>query len=381
MPRRRAPVMRPRNRTYTFRALWFCRFCTAHALVLCLLGCESVPGETVFGAAEPTYKNWELERRDSELISGELAESIRGPIETRVERILKVLPAGTRARIGQVHIDVLNAPNTLFIFESGFGLVAGTRRSIIQTSSETIAGLEKIAMAQQVGMLIDDEGAWLNRYLLYVRTVPDGQPILDPLRASGVIRLDGTITSSIDAAHIKEIAHNAKLTFDIMLTFLVAHEIAHLTAPRADQGSNETKAAYNERVRRDEAKADREGLRMLAAIEASQPQQAEKKTLPLYILGAPFLFHQWIISMQGSRHSLTPTTHPLDHVRALSAVSFIESLLPTLPVSDNERAKMTKAIQESKLEIQGIDQQGAQYFADLDEEAKTVTIESLRFFK
>lgn len=341
-----------------------------------LLGaCQARP--QWFSAAEKTYLEFELQRRDDDIRSGDLADSIAGPMRTRIGHIKDVLTPGRRARLEKLQLGVLSAESSYFFFESGFDASTGERLPTIRTSAETTASLLKISMAQQVGAYRDADGAWLHRYMLYVRRVPDGLPILDPLRASGMVTPENKLAASVPPAKFDEMANEAKKNFDCMLTFLLAHEVAHLLEPRPDRGSKESLADYLARVRADEAKADSVALDILADVERRQPGE---KTLPLYLVGAPFLFLQWVVTMQASRHALKPTTHPLDHVRAASVMKKLLVLLPTLPITPTEVKLVTKAANEGLEEMSRIEKVGLEnYFADLDQQAAKVTVESLRF--
>jgi hypothetical protein len=331
-----------------------------------------------FGASEGGIEDWEIERISREIDTGELADSIRGPMETRVKRILLTLSAAEQAKLSNIDIRVLKAPQGLFVFESGFDLEEVPPIPLIRTSSASVAGLQKVCMAQSVGTLVDNDGTWLNRYLLYIRSTPAGDPIVDPLRASGILGGEQNPVTNIEKSKFDLIWKNAQIVFDIMLTFLLAHEIAHLALPRKSQGSLESLEAYNDRVRIDESRADREALKMLAAVEATQ--NGSTKNVPLYLTGAPMVFLQWIVTMEGAQRSLHPRTHPLDHKRALAAVLEIEKMIGELPLTDSERIRLPALIAETREEVAIIERRGvAAYFADLDRQAREVTLASLRF--
>lgn len=352
----------------------------ALSILVCVLG-ACAQQEVAYHARETILDRWERSRRDVEVSSGDLADAIRVPILTRLARIMAVLPEKDRQAISQIEVEILNAPTSMFIFESGYFIDHQTRRAIIRTSSETIATLGKIAFAMQICSLASDPDRWLGQYLLYIRAMPDSELIVDPLRASGVINEKGEIAEAVDAVRLKEAERLAKLKFDEMLTFLLAHEVAHLARPRASKSVSETEAAYLARVRRDEARADRVALDMLASVEESQREPSGGR-LPLYLIGAPELFIHWIITMQGRRHSLSPSTHPLDHVRAKAVLSQIEGMLKSLPIPAEEKVELGNIIASSKALVSDIDTIGpAQHAAFLDEEAKGVTLEKLRFIR
>lgn len=339
-------------------------------------GCSRAPNW--FGAGEGGIADWEISRRNAEVDTGELAESIKVLIRNRLERISAVLPQDTLLKLGSVEPKVLPAPKGLFVFASGFDSQQVPPAPLIQTSSETVAGLHKVAMAQSVGTLVDTDGAWLNRYLLYVRATSDGDAIVDPFRASGVYQGGNPPVLAIEQSKFETVWRNAQGMADSMLTFLIAHEVAHLVAPRKPQGFLESDDMYQERVRADEIRADREGLKLLAAIEAKE--SGPEKQVPLYLLGAPMVFLQWIVTMQGARRSLHPRTHPLDHIRALSAVRQIQTMLAELPLTEIERVNILRASAETIAEIEAIEKQGVEaYFAGLDKAARGVTLASLRF--
>lgn len=339
-------------------------------------GCSSSPNW--FGAGEATARDWEIGRVQAEVDTGELAASIRDPMYTRVSRILSVLAPADRVRLASINIVVLTAPQSLFVFESGFDTSTSPPTPLIRTSSASLAGLSKVSMAQSVGTLVDKDGSWLFKYLLYIRAIPDGETIIDPLRASGVVSGGGNGIVEIEQAKFERVWKDSQVVFDNMLTFLLAHEVAHLVSPRRSKGTFESDISYEQRVRDDEARADREALKMLAAVEATQT--GADKSMPLYLLGAPVVFFQWIVTMEGSRRSLHPRTHPLDHSRAELAVLEIKKLLARLPLTPSERASFPKVNEEALQELSAIKKAGVEnYFASLDEQSRRVTIESLRF--
>lgn len=339
-------------------------------------GCSTAPNW--FGAGEGGIEDWEIGRRKAEADTGELATSIKEIVGNRLTRILAVLPQDKRLKLGSVEPVVLQAPKGLFVFASGFDFQEVPPAALIQTSSETVAGLHKVAMAQSVGTLVDTDGAWLNRYLLYIRAISDGDAIVDPLRASGVYQGGNPPVLAIERSKFDTVWKNAQAMADSMLTFLIAHEVAHLVSPRKLQGMLESDDKYNERVRADEARADHEGLKLLAAVEAMET--GAEKRVPLYLLGAPMVFFQWIVTMQGARRSLHPRTHPLDHRRALSAVRQIGTMLADLPLTEAERKGIPRTNAEAIAEIEAIEKRGVEaYFSDLDKAARNVTLASLRF--
>ena len=339
-------------------------------------GCSTSPNW--FGAGEATARDWEIERVQAEVETGELAASIRGPMYTRVRRILKVLTPADRDRLANIDIVILTAPQSLFVFESGFDTTTSPPTPLIRTSSASLVGLNKVSMAQSVGTLADKDGSWLFKYLLYMRAIPDGGTIVDPLRASGVVSGGVNGIVEIDRASYERVWNDAQIVFDNMLTFLLAHEMAHLVSPRLPKGTFDSEMSYEQRVRDDEARADREALKMLAAVE--ETQTGADKSMPLYLLGAPVVFFQWIVTMEGSRRSLHPRTHPLDHSRAELAVLEIKKLLSGLPLTPSERASFPKVNEEALQELSAIKKAGVEnYFASLDEQSRRVTIESLRF--
>lgn len=358
------------------RSLAFSGLCCLSGFAGVATGCSHAPNW--FGAGEGGIEDWEIGRRNAEADTGELAASIKVIIQNRLSRILAVLPEDKRAKLGEVETDVLRAPKGLFVFASGFDLQEVPPKPLIQTSSETVAGLQKVAMAQSVGTLVDNDGAWLHRYLLYVRALPDGDAIVDPLRASGIYQGGNPPVLAIERSKFETIWNGAQAMFDSMLTFLIAHEIAHLVNPRKPQGLLESEERYTARVRADEVRADREGLNLLAAIEARET--GSEKQVPLYILGAPMVFLQWIVTMQGARRSLHARTHPLDHIRALSAVRQIGTMLAGLPLTSAERGSLPRVSAETIAEIDAIEQRGREaYFSALDKEAQGVSLASLRF--
>lgn len=320
---------------------------------------------------------WEQSRRDVELANGDIANSIREPIYTRINRIFEALPETDRRILKDIEIEILNAPAGMFVFESGFDLER--RIPIIRTSSETIATLIKITMAQQVSTLSESPDEWLTRYLLYVRGTRDGRLIVDPLRASGIINERDEVTKSVTREQLREIDRLAKLKFDEVLTFILAHEIAHLIKPRSQKQIFETQEKYLERVRADESRADAAALDILRTIEETQTEPDGRK-LPLYLIGAPQLFLQWIVTMQGVRHSLSPTTHPLDHIRAAAVIERIETILPKIPISEEERTGILMAISSSKRALDNINKLGiSSHSAMLDALAAGIKPEELKF--
>jgi hypothetical protein len=348
----------------------------AVGMVGALQGCARVPNW--FGVGQGSIYDWEVRRSRAEIDTGELAAAILEPTRNRVSHILKVVPIEHRQKLSRLEIEILRDPQGLFIFESGFDTQEAPPVPLIRTSSAAIAGLQKVCMAQSVGTLIDTNGEWLNRYLLYVRAVPDGELVVDPLRASGVFQGAESPKLAIEKPKFDQIWKNAQITFSNMLAFLLAHEIAHLIAPRKNQAVFESDDAYHDRVRRDESRADRAALGMLAEIEKSQP--GPDKMFPLYMLGAPLIFLHWIVTMEGSRRTLHLRTHPLDHVRALAVMLEIERLIPSLPLTESELAKYRIAVAEGKDEIASIEKRGVEaHFADLDRQAKGISLESLRF--
>jgi hypothetical protein len=358
------------------RSLTLSGLCCLSGFTGVATGCSSTPNW--FGAGEGGLVDWEIDRRNTEADTGELAASIKVIVRKRLNRILAVLPQDKRSKLGEVEIDVMQAPKGLFVFASGFDFHEVPPAPLIQTSSETVAGLHKVAMAQSVGTLVDKDGAWLYRYLLYVRALPDGDAIVDPLRASGVYQGGNPPVLAIERSKFETVWNNAQWMADSMLRFLIAHEVAHLVTPRKPQGILESEEKYTKRVRADEARADSEGLKLLAAIEAMEA--GAEKQVPLYLLGAPMVFLQWIMTMQGARRSLRPRTHPLDHVRALSAVRQIGLMLADLPLTSVERKSIPNTNAKAIAEIEAIEKRGVEaYFADLDKEARGVTLASLRF--
>ena len=161
---------------------------------------------------------------------------------------------------------------------------ASGKHRIITISAESVATLAKVSMAIALSGADKKLGNnWLNTYLLYIRRVPDGATIVDPLKASGYIDNQGEVDvgDRMDQGTANEMVSLAENNKDSMLTFIIAHEIGHIVLKHnLKQAPDESNEHFFARSRANESKADQ--FAMLVAVRLDRRTEGA----PLKINGA-----------------------------------------------------------------------------------------------
>jgi hypothetical protein len=299
---------------------------------------------------------------------------LQNMVQARVDRLMAALPAEERNKVLPVEVEVGFHPAAFLCVSETF-VQGGATRRVVWISAETVTTIFKIAGATALTVLDPDRGdKWLRSYLLYLRKLPDGAIMVDPLRASGYVDAHGKWKAG--ASEAEEFQRQTGNVAEAILMFLLAHEIAHFVEPRAARSTSESDEAHERRVRADEARADAFAIELLASIERSTVGADDRPTF--YLKGAPMLFLSWVLVLQASRHPVGPGTHPADHVRALKASEMIEARIGTFGLTKKAEQEVRRAAKETRDEMAQIAADPALFFSRLDTEASAVTLDSLR---
>lgn len=232
---------------------------------------------------------WEEQRRAQ---AGQDMEAFKHVIENRRDRLIASRPALQRKQLEGIEVSVGTDAYYTFVCETSvFVDDNGNRRRQLLMTVETIVTIYKVAGAIALRILDPSLGdEWSRDYLLYMRKTPNGVPIIDPLRARGLITADGAIRQGISREMFTKWEEESKALADSMLMFLVAHEIGHFANWLTDRQTTESEVDFERRRRASEAEADKFGLTMLLDIERSSAGFSPIDRPQFFPKGAPILF-------------------------------------------------------------------------------------------
>lgn len=301
---------------------------------------------------------WEEKRRAA---AREAVEDARNLLEKRRDKFLSYIPSGRAHTLSEeVAIRVLSDPTTAFLFRSD----VETRE--IVTSVETLSTLSKFAMASALSTTFSNLGdSWLKDYLLYVRSVPSRDVIIDPLRASGYLTENLKFKAGLEKAELEKMFTAYSDILDGMLMFLVGHELGHFEIPLpSDFGDEQLRAV--------EEKADKFAIEILLAGEVNRGTQE-----PFYLKGPVVLFLGWLLAFEEGRDSVSSGSHPPDHTRALTASNAILSSINTLAIDGAEKQQITNAGLTLKNLMEEVDKNPVEFIRELEKEAGQVKLTDL----
>jgi hypothetical protein len=266
---------------------------------------------------------------------------------------------------------IIRSPNQSFLFSSTIGSRDGQPVRVVRTSSETFATVTKIAIARHLRELPRFGENWLAHYLLYMRKTADGEEIIDPLRASGMIA--NGLTLAPEAPDFSNALRQGINDTYALMTFMVAHEFYHLEHPATCSDDSPACLASS---RADEAAADVYATAILDKLAKQDGSEAYQLGIPCY------LFAQLMLVMEGvnGRTPILPGSHPPTHERLRNAALSLKGWTEANAASP--AAEDLRAMADYSLGIAArIDAETpAKYFAGVDEEAATVTLQSLKLY-
>jgi len=207
---------------------------------------------------------------------------------------------------------------------------------------------------------------WYARYMLYIRGANRLDRIVPPTNAAGLVHTDGKIANFSDE-QTQKLMEGVVRSAQRYALFVLSHELHHHVAPLR-RGEQETAEEFSVRQIEDELNADQFAANvMLCRYGHFDALYAPRD-----------LFFDWILTMQGAKHSLSAGTHPLDHERAIKMAIFIKEKLSIL----EQRPYIVEQIRGHEEYIESLTSKfrgGAEEIArDLNEEANEVTLESLK---
>lgn len=340
------------------------------AAALCLQGCSTggAPRGTLINGAAPLPGM--LADNPSPAPDGgplTLSKVIKTFVEIAKEDLWPCLGAEQQAALANVRLEFVTKNTAAFLmYSSIYDLGGGQLDRRIYISEATWRNFANIAMARRLqdeNVGIDLE--WVTRYMLYMRNTTDFDRVIPPSAAAG-LNVPGALSEAQRSKVLADVVTDAHRR----ATFLLAHEFYHHLYPlRKAPGESETD--YLRRQAPDEQKADNFAMdKMLCRVVI---------TRHLGDLGAaPMLFLDWMLLMEGSRHKLAAGTHPLDHVRARNAARYAIEKISRLE-SKPEWLEMIKLFEDFVTTTNEIDKEGpVQYFKGIDEEARGITLASLK---
>lgn len=340
-------------------------------LAFSLGGCQSKPREgDVFGfIAECPQGTWEDCRRKRHVSERASIEPYQKMLDDTFADVFVFSPSYTADSHKLFEREVVSDPLTAFMFEAYRFRGNDGEKRVIRTSSETFATITKMAMVRHFTGLPKIGDEWPPKYLLYIRNTADGAAIMDPLRASGLITMNGEVRPGVPD-FTDAIRQGINDTYSVV-SFLVAHEIYHLDNPFACAAATDECLA---RRRQHETDADTFAIDVLGKLAAQDPEPDHRLGVPIYV------FSQLMLVMQGARVSVAPATHPPNHERLRSAARALDKWIKAHPASPSAPSLRLLADQALKI-VKDIDTEGPNaYFAGVDEEASEVTLASLRVY-
>jgi hypothetical protein len=284
-----------------------------------------------------------------------------------LDEALELSPSKSTVPRSRFEVVVSREATSAFVFESKRLLRNGVELRRIETTGETMATIGKMAIALRLHEVPRFTDAWMPRYLLYIRKTPEGDPIIDPLRASGLVYYDPELRVTAD--FIAPFRAGLEDTYSA-LSFLVAHELYHLDHPFHCKDVSEICMG---RRRQHEADADAFAIYVLS-------NHAKNKGVPDHYLAVPLvIFSQLMLTMEGRRKPIFPQTHPPDHERLRSAAMAVDKWLNENPGKSDGSLRLM--VDQTLKVLHDIETETpAAYFAGMDQEASKVTLDSLKVY-
>jgi hypothetical protein len=303
---------------------------------------------------------WEQRHREND------AEGMQQILQDRLELIRCALTDAEREKLRTLSIS-LNPFGTQKFFAVTRPPDSQGKQAIV-ISAETIRSIGKVALAAEFATTIADV-KWLNDYLFYMRSRENGEVIVNPMLASGLISYPGGYGSEpviAESARQKleavggpvPIARAAASTADSMLVFIIAHEVAHVL-----HGTVESTPEV-------ETQADATAHEILLKARETP-------------IGAPMLFLSWMQVMQGSNTDTEANpTHPLHHQRALAFSEFeLQHLAESAFVTEDDRRRAADlSLRVAKL-AETVARDPAAFGYEMNAAAAGVTLDGLRLFR
>jgi hypothetical protein len=272
----------------------------ARAIVLCLLvaGCcphpsapvstppQNEPADTVSPPSPQTRAKWAGGYASrGRLLLGTVLELYNARHSDHPVTADVVVDADNRERFGFYHPLSSDATNRIVLGLPG------------------VHSLFQVAEAVSLGEHIHDQ-KWTDEYLLYMRRVGDWTTLRSPLAVYG----------KTDPAFEVEIAEFRTRVYDLMVAFVIAHELGHIALGHNLQGLDPTDPASLGKLRAAETEADQFAIQLLATKEAYERGLGPS--------GVATLFVSWTIinGIYEEDHS----DHPLDLNRCDRLVHFVD---------------------------------------------------------
>lgn len=302
---------------------------------------------------------WENCRRDNLTTDQETIGFFANIVEDALARIVKLYESDTRISSARVGITLSPSDLRPIFFQTQTISRSEGDEYVIRTSVETLSTLSKINIAIRVAQHDEVGIDWLAQYLLFLRKNGGDATRIDPLRALGLIDVDGPIGKLEGLPDIIKRGIDDSVA---MLTYLIAHELYHVKIPFV---CFEIPVQCNNKKRSDEIRAD------LFAIE----------TLSLLFEGDSYYAH--LPSHVFTRLAIllgepsTPRTHPhhVDRVRQ-SKTALVSWATANGTTVDGETLKYLNNF------LRSVDEEGiAGYFSGLDEEAIPIAYDDLKLFE
>jgi hypothetical protein len=317
--------------------------------------------ENGFVKADDSISVWEETRlRQASIYVNE----IKAILEKRKSLIVASLPEPTRNKLEGTTIRVLYQPLT------AFSVRTNPSTKTIFFTTETYINLSKIAMAVEIGIATKDE-RWEDDYLLYLRGSRHTTPIIDPLRARGLLTAQGKLADGVTPNWMEELISDHSAMLEDMVMFLIAHELGHIINPSVTPHAKETDTERELRQREEEHRADE------FAINALILTMHAVDTKPLYLYGGPELFLAWLHMSETANDNLFSATHPPHHHRARAVVRLINAKADGLGFTSKHLEQLRKVVSTTELELDQVDQNAEAYFHNLDASAAKISLKDL----
>lgn len=317
---------------------------------------------------------WELCRRKQNSLKKASIQSFQKQLDRAFETAYPHSDLHSRTNKKDFELLIVRDPHSAFLFQSTLSNINGRSRHVIKTSSETIVTLGKLTMAGHLSRLPGFNDEWLARYMMYVRGTPDGQPIVDPLRASGLLSVDqGKVSVPPGAPDFRDIFRLSMHENYQFLTYLVAHELYHLDRPFECLESDSVCRVLKQK---DETAADQFATALFIKLWQDMTEEHINIALPAHIMS------QLMAVMEGraARSPIIGQSHPPLHERYRSTVLTLKAWFDR-NYHSNEAAPLRELIEMHLETLSDIDEESPEgYFDDLDSEAEGVTLASLKIF-
>ncbi|WP_417592692.1 hypothetical protein [Parasphingorhabdus sp.] len=290
-----------------------------------------------------------------------IRDIVRASFEIAKDDLQPCLNADRRARLASLQpIKIIDAKklHVLSVYEP--------QSRTITISELTWRNFAFAAMSEKLAEIDNRfDVEWRTRYRLFLRNKDAFDDVQSPVQMAGLPK--GWIGAEVSSELVRHLMEEAQYN----ATFVLAHEYHHHLEPVARQ-TGESVSAFRQRLREHELAADRFAMDMMlcrSVIERSLDPMVE----------VPQLFFDWILMLEGKQHALSAETHPLDHHRARNAANYLIQKLQLLSPSP-DRLEMIGVTRELVKVADDIDREGPSvFFGGINEEAKTVTRDSLRF--